>query len=98
MLIMADHAIVIDDEYIVDVGRHCKNRGRNLEDILVDYIGILEEIRKEAIIDGEIAFALSDYIECVKMLREHMTTISDNVKTVAYNFVAAVDEADAFLF
>lgn len=95
---MADHTLVIDDEYIMGVGSHCKNRGRALEEILVEYISILEEIRSEAILGGEIATALGDYIGCVKLRKERITAISNNVKTVTNNFVADIDEADAYLF
>jgi len=95
---MADHSLVIDDEYVVGVGGHCKTRGRELEDILIEYIAILEEIRTEAILEGEIANALTDYIACVKLLRDRITAISNNIQTVTNNFVTDVDEADSYLF
>lgn len=93
-----DENLIIDDDYVQTVGRLCKQRGEDLEEILSTYISILEEIAIEAIIEGETARALRGYIECVQLLKEQLSDISSNVKTVCDSFIIDFDAADEYLF
>lgn len=93
-----DKALIVDDEYIKEVGRYSQTRGKELEQLLGNYIKVLEEIKNEAIVEGEISNSLSAYIDCVKLLTERLEIISSNMKTVCNNLVADIDAADSYLF
>lgn len=93
-----DANLIIDDNYVQEVGRLSSVRGRKLEEILDSYVGILTEIETEAITSGEISQAVAAFRECVSMLNDRLSTISTNVDTVADSFIIDVNTADDYLF
>ena len=93
-----DANLIIDDNYVQEVGRLSSIRGRKLEEILDNYVGILTEIETEAITSGEISQALVSFRECVTMLNDRLSTISTNVNTVANSFIIDVNTEDDYLF
>ena len=93
-----DANLIIDDNYIQEVGRLSSIRGRKLEEILDSYVGILMEIETEAITSGEISQAVSAFRECVTMLNDRLSTISTNIDTVADSFIIDINTADDYLF
>ena len=93
-----DPNLMICDEYIEAVGEACAKRGNVLDEILYSFIMILKEIRQEAIMEGEIAQALGEFIECVSRLRNQLWEISDNVNEACKYFVIDIDAIDSFLF
>lgn len=93
-----DANLIIDDNYVQEVGRLSSIRGRKLEEILDNYVGILTEIETEAITSGEISQALVSFHECVTMLNDRLSTISTNVNTVANSFIIDVNTEDDYLF
>ncbi len=93
-----DANLIIDDGYVEEVGRLAPFHGRNLEEILDKYVAILSEIEGEAITRGEVSRAVTAYKECVVLLNDKLTAISDNVEKVANGFITDVDAADDYLF
>ena len=93
-----DPNLIIDDDYVYDVGDNCKRSGNKLEAILDDYLTILREIKDEALVEGEISVSLGLYIECVARLDDQLTTLSDKVKEIGMCFIQDVNTADAYLF
>lgn len=93
-----DANLIIDDNYVQEVGRLSSIRGRKLEEILDNYVGILTEIETEAITSGEISQAVVSFRECVTMLNDRLSTISTNVNTVANGFIIDVNTEDDYLF
>ena len=93
-----DPNLIISDEYVEDVGTYCVKRGRTLEDIMDSYLGILREIKNEAIITGEISQTLEEFIDCVSQLNNQLKDISNNVYAASVQFVSDVNDADSFLF
>lgn len=93
-----DPNLVIDDDYVHKVGNGCKTRGVKLEEIIDSYIVILNEIKNEALIEGDISDALGAYIECVTLLNDQLRTLSENVKEICLGFITDVNEADSYLF
>lgn len=93
-----DSNLIISDEYIEEVGKACAKRGNVLDEILYSFILILKEIRQEAIIEGETAQALGEFIDCISRLRNQLQDISDNVNEACKYFVIDVNDADSFLF
>ena len=93
-----DKNLVIYDEYITGVGSNCVRRGSVMEAALKQYINILGQIRQEAIVGGEIAAALSQFINCAKLLQGEIETISDNMDRICDCMIERIDEEDQFLF
>lgn len=93
-----DPNLIIDDDYVYDVGDDCRLRGRKLEEVLDSYLTILNEIKSEALLDGSIADALSAFIECVALLNDQLTTLSKNVDDTGLSFIQEINTADDYLF
>ncbi len=93
-----DVNLVIDDIYVQTIGRRSKVRGEKLEAILDKYIAIIGEIETEAITNGEISKAITEYKECVLLLNDKLSEISKNIDTVSYSFIIDINDADAYLF
>lgn len=93
-----DPNLIISDEYVEDVGTYCVKRGRTLEDIMDSYLGILREIKYEAITGGEISQTLGEFIECVSLLNNQLKEVSNNANTASKYFVIDINDADSYLF
>lgn len=93
-----DANLIIDDNYVQEVGRLSSVRGKKLEEILDSYVRILSEIEMDAITSGEISQAIVAFRECVTLLNDRISTISTNVDTVAESFIIDVNIADDYLF
>lgn len=93
-----DPNLIIDDEYVYAVGSACARRGEALEAILDSYVQLLTQARSDALISGEIADALGVFIECVTMLNDQITTISDNINKITQAYVQEINTADSYLF
>lgn len=93
-----DPNLIIDDGYISSAGDYSSGRGRKLEEIFDSFVTILEEIKTEAIMSGEIYNALEEYISVIKMLDNQLSDISSNVDTRCDSFLTAINEADSYLF
>lgn len=93
-----DTNLIIDDDYIQDVGTLCRQRGEKLEEILTSYLDILQEIRDEAVMDGAICASLEAYKECASMISGQLETISEQIQNVCKAFINEINEADSYLF
>lgn len=93
-----DPNLIIDDEYILDVGSDCNRRGIKLEEILEQYLGILKEIQTEALVEGNVAEALVAFVSCVELLKGQIKDLSKSVDDRSYSFIQDVNDADQYLF
>lgn len=95
---MASKDLIIDDEYCSSVSEYVEREGNNIESLLGYYITALNEIRQKAILEGDIANALSAYIEYANRLTNRFGILSNSIKIQISNYLEAVDEADKYLF
>ena len=93
-----DPNLIIDDDYIQEVGRLSLKRAKELDEILASYIEVLREIESEAITSGKTAQAISAYVGCVSLLTDRLSTSSEMIKKVASSFIIDVNVADEYLF
>lgn len=93
-----DENLVIDDDYVQDVGDVCARRGRELEEILSSYLEILDVIKSEALIEGDISLALEAFNECAAALSGQIEKISSQIQDVCGAFIVEVNDADSYLF
>lgn len=95
---MASRELVVGDEYCAEISQYLVEQGRRLEQLISSYIQILNTARENAITGGEVADALSRYIEYVNRLSNRFGIVSPELKTQVSNFLEAIDEADRYLF
>lgn len=95
---MASNELIIDDHYCEIMGKYFVSRGVHLEDLIRDYIQILEYIKKNAIISGEVSDALQLYIDYSKKIQNKIKDISESIKRQTDTFLLKIDEADQYLF
>lgn len=95
---MASKDLIIDDEYCSSISGYVEREGNNIESLLNFYIASLNEIRQKAILEGDVANALSVYIEYANRLTNRFGILSTNIKIQISNFLKSVDETDKYLF
>lgn len=95
---MANKELVVDDDYCKTMGKYFVSRGAHLEVVISEYIQILESIKQDAIISGDVASALKVYIEYSKKMQNKIRNISNSAKKQTDAFISKIDEADQYLF
>lgn len=95
---MMDPNLIIDDNYVDNVGRNCAFRGYKMEGFLDSYLTILNEIKDAALVEGKTAQALEVFAECVAMLNDQLTTLSKSVQRTGSAFIQEINTADEYLF
>ena len=69
-----------------------------INDKVSNYIKILNKIRKLAITNGEVAKALSAYIEAATLLKKQMLAVSQSEKKLVRKFISEVDYDDKYIY
>ena len=95
---MASKELVIDDDYCAEIGSYIMTQGQRLEQLIDNYITILNYVREYAITGGETATALGLYIEYAKKLNDHIDSITAKIQKEVSSFLKAIDDADRYLF
>lgn len=95
---MANKELIVDDDYCKTMGKYFVSRGAHLEVVISEYIQILESIKQDAIISGDVASALKVYIEYSKKMQNKIRNISNSAKNQTDAFISKIDEADQYLF
>ncbi len=95
---MASNELIIDDDYCRAMGSYFEKQGNEMDDMIVDYISILEDVRSKGISDGETAKVLTAYINYVKKLNKKTGNVSKNIKGKIDRFLVQVDAEDKYLF
>lgn len=95
---MAGKELIIDDDFCKEMGTYFTNQGEHMDKMVADYVEVLQNIRDKAITGGDVAKALSVYIEYAKKLNKQIGNISTIAKTHVDNFLSRVDSADQYLF
>lgn len=95
---MAGSALQIDDEYCKNMGKYFIDESAELEKFISEYIAILERIKSNAVMKGNVADALKVYISYGKKLKGQIESVSETAKEQIERFLSAIDEADQYLF
>lgn len=80
------------------MGSYFTKQGEELDQLIVDYISILQDVKNKGITSGDVSNALSSYINYVKKLNKKIGSISTSTKTQIENFLSRVDAEDQYLF
>lgn len=95
---MASNELIIDDDYCKSMGSYFEKQGEELDQLVVDYISILQDVKNKGITSGDVSNALNSYINYVKKLNKKIGNISTSTKTQIDNFLSRVDAEDEYLF
>lgn len=95
---MVNKELIVDDDYCKTIGKYFVSRGAHLEVVISEYIQILESIKQDAIISGDVANALQVYIEYSKKMQNKIRNISNSAKNQTDALISKIDEADQYLF
>lgn len=95
---MASNELIIDDDYCKAMGSYFEKQGEELDQLVVDYISILQDVKNKGITSGDVSNALNSYINYVKKLNKKIGNLSTSTKIQIDNFLAQVDEEDQYLF
>lgn len=95
---MANKELIVDDDYCKTMGKYFVSRGAHLEVVISEYIQILESIKQDAIISGDVASALQVYIGYSKKMQNKIRYISQNAKQQTDEYLVKIDKADQYLF
>lgn len=95
---MASKDLIIDDDFCKSMGSYFVKKGEEMDQLITDYISILQDVRNKGIVSGDVATALSSYISYASKLKKQIGNISSDVNNKINSFLARVDDADQYLF
>lgn len=95
---MASSVLVIDEEFCRNMGKYFESRGNRLDASIQEYIQILENIKSNSIMSGEVSEALESYIQYSKKMQNKIKPISESAKRQIDKFLQDVDAADQYIF
>lgn len=95
---MASDNLIIDDDYCKAMGTYFTKQGEQIDKLVMDYISILQDVKNQAIISGEVSDALSAYITYVQKLNKQIGNISTSIKVQIDKFLTRIDLEDQYLF
>jgi len=96
VMCMAD--LIIDDEYIKDIGIYIKDFSSKLEAYLDDYVSILNKIKTDAVISGDISEKLEVFIQYSTTLNGLISGVGTEINDTAGVFIEEVDEKDEYIY
>ena len=95
---MASNELIVDDEYCRAMGNYFVKKGSQINSIIIEYVSLLEDIKSNAIVKGDVSDALGVYIEYARKLENQVDKIGETVQREIDDFLVRVDEADQYLF
>ncbi len=95
---MGTSEVRIDDDYILTTGSNLKEWYSDLQDGIDEYISIMEGIVGDAIMEGETAESLKEFLEFVKALSGEIEPIGEECEKILISYKNDVDQADDVLY
>ena len=95
---MASNELIIDDEYCKAMGSYFKKQGEEIDELISEYLDVLQNVKNKAIVSGAVSDALLVYLVYVEKLTKHFGTISSSANSQIIKFLKRVDSEDQYLF
>ena len=94
-----DPNLVIDDHFVERVvGRPVAYHLRCVDENYKKYIEILEKVNSLAVISGDTAEALQEFIVCAKELSGFLTDYGQQLRDTCESYISEINIADDYLF
>ena len=88
----------IDDDYVNSQAEQIAEWACDLQEGIDGYIGILNHILEDAIMEGETAEALASFAGYVENLKDIVNEMGEEAKGMCLAFLSEIDEADSYLY
>ena len=95
---MASKELIIDDDYCRAMGTYFKKQGEEMDELISEYISILQNVADKGFISGEVSKVMDSYISYVKKLNKQIGRISNSTKMQIEVFLKQIDSEDKYLF
>lgn len=95
---MAYADIKINDEYVNNMGKIYSEWCEELQKGIDNYLSIMDTIATSAIIEGETADAVKDFISYAKTLSGIVEPLGQECMNMCSNYLVEVDKADSELY
>ncbi|MCF2681966.1 hypothetical protein [Faecalicatena contorta] len=89
--------LIIEDEYVNEVGNYLKVEAEDIEKKLKEYISILKGVCEEGIVEGKTAEALKEFVSQAEAMKG-IAECGRAANTYCKNFISRIDEADEDLY
>lgn len=90
--------IIMSDEFVEEMSGKLSKEARRLERNLDDYILLLKEIKERAIMEGNTAKALSEFISIASKMNGVFENFGELAQITCDNYKSDFDEADEELY
>lgn len=90
--------LIIFDEFYFDVGMYIRLMNMKYEQILEEYVRILNSIKNQGICQGETAEALEMYINLAKNMGSTIKALGNVMDSAMHNYIESIDKKDTYIF
>lgn len=94
--------LVVEDDFIKNIGSYIKDQGEYLSEIIKKYIRIMKNVKDKGLIKGKTADALEEFIIQVESNANSKSATSEILgqQTARYcsTFITEIDKADKGLY
>lgn len=94
---MAEKSVIINDAYLIEMGKFYKETAEQLEEVMEMYLNVMEMINIRTM-EGDIAEGLQVFIQYAKKMKGQISVMGRIGKQAEEYFLKAVDRADQYLF
>lgn len=95
---MAGKELIIDDRYCKTVADFCVDQAGVLEQVVSEYLRILNDILQTGITAGSTHDILKLYISYAEKMKNQFNDFSETAKSQIVSFNQKIDAADQYLF
>lgn len=95
---MASNDLIIDDRYCKTVADFCIDQSSVLEQLVSEYLRILNDVLQSGITAGSTHDVLKVYVSYAEKLRDQFNDFSETAKSQIVSFNQKIDAADQYLF
>ena len=95
---MAATELKIDDDYVAEVSAYIATELNDLDSAYQNYIGIMTNIREDALFKGLTADALEAFIEYAQTIEGKLSELGVTSQNLCDKFIQDVDLIDQYLF
>ena len=74
---MASNELIIDDEYCKAMGSYFKKQGEEIDELISEYLDVLQNVKNKAIVSGAVSDALLVYLVYVEKLTKYLDNVSE---------------------
>lgn len=95
---MMDTNIIIDDNYISEMGEYIFKKGMQLQNIMDEYLLIMKDCLNYGIVKGDTAEALSEFYVKMRYFKLIILETARDNKDILYQYLQKINDAEKYSF